>query len=35
MQPPRLARPAAEQVNFHPQRELITMQKQLEGTQVY
>ena len=30
MQPPRLA-DTAELGLFHPQRELITMQKQLEG----
>ena len=35
MQPPRLA-DTAERGLFHPQRErLITMQKQLEGTQKY
>ena len=36
MQPPRLANPLPlKQGLFHPQRKLITMQKQLEGTQKY
>ena len=34
MQPPRLAGPPLNGL-FHPQREAVTMQKQLEGTRVY